>query len=171
MKRIILVLVLFTIIATGSAFADHPKGIGVGVFYGTSSSWGARGWGYGYGHGYYGLSLKVPSIPIFWGINMRITEGYFQLGLMGDKYFIDQVLVKDVGLNWFLGLGLYGNVAFWNDTSSFAFGARLPIGLSWQPIKPLEIFLNLAPSLGIHINPLDFPNGGFGAEFGIRVWF
>ena len=169
MKRILLVLVLFTIIATGTAFADHPKGIGVGVFYGTSSSWG--GWGWGTGYGYYGLSLKIPSIPIFWGINMRITEGYFQLGLMGDKYFIDQVLVKDFGLHWFLGLGLYGNIAFWNDNAAFAFGARLPIGLSWQPVKPLEIFLNLAPSLGIHINPLDFPNGGLGAEFGIRLWF
>jgi len=165
MKRIFLVLVLFTIISAGSAFADHPKGIGVGILYGGTSSWNGWGWG-----GFYGLSLKVPSIPIFWGIHMNVEEHFFSLGLMGDKYFIDQALVKDIGLHWFLGLGLYANIVFFKE-AMFGFGARLPIGLSWQPVKPLEIFFNLSPSLGVQINPIHIPAGGLGAEFGIRLWF
>jgi hypothetical protein len=166
MKRLILVLVLFAIISTSAAFADHPKGLGIGLVYGTSSSWGAGNWG----NGYYGLSLKVPAVPVFWGIHLRVTNDFFALGLMGDKYFIDSALVKDIGLHWFLGLGLYGNIAFASESASFGFGARLPIGLSWQPVNVLELFLNLAPSLGINVNPLDFPAGGLGAEFGIRLW-
>jgi len=192
MKRIFLAFVLFAVITTGSAFATHPKGLGIGLFYGASSSWGASGWGYGYGHDYYGLSLKIPSVPIFWGVHMRIKEGFFSLGVIGDYYLIDSVLVKDIGLHWFLGLGFYGSVAVYDTyhysyypyypyypyrtsekerESSFGLGGRLPIGLSWQPVKPLEIYLNLAPSLGLHINPLDFPDGGIGLEIGIRVWF
>ena len=31
MKKILLVLVLFAIITTGTVFADHPKGWGIGV--------------------------------------------------------------------------------------------------------------------------------------------
>jgi hypothetical protein len=165
MKKLVILIALITIIGTGTAFADHPSGLGIGV---VGSYWG--GWGGGYAPGF-ALSLKLPSVPLFWGIGLQIHDGYFGLGVSGDKYLIDQALVKDIGLHWYLGLGGWVNLGFGNDWFGCSLGLRLPVGLSWQPIPLLELFLDIAPSLGVEVAPgFHFPAGGWQPEFGIRLW-
>jgi hypothetical protein len=187
MKKKLIVFALAAILATGTAFAEHPNGMSIGVV-------GSYGWGSDMGAM---LSLKFPSIPIFWavtaGFGSSNNESYFNMGLIGDYYLIDKVLVKEIGLNWYLGLGGWAqlNTHKWNflgreyNSTGFAFGARLPIGLSWQPIPLLEIFLDIAPRLGIAFSPevksdsgrvlkesgADFPVFGYPLELGIRFWF
>lgn len=177
MKKIIIVFALAAILATGTAFADHPDGWGVGIVGGYYGGWE----GGGYPH--FGLSLKVPDLPIFWGINLNISSYYFGLGVTGDYYFIDKILAPDINLHWFLGVGGWVNLGIWNTGNkdggvAFGLGARVPIGLSWQldlggsPLTFLEIFLDVAPSLGVYIAPgFHFPAGGWPIEFGLRLWF
>ena len=168
MKRLVLVLVLFTVLAAGAVFADHPKGkLGIGVQGGTSGSWES---GAGLHNGG-ALSLKIPSIPLFWAARIDIWDGFFFLGVSGDNYLIDNLLVKDIGLSWYLGLGLGVGIGL-GDTFALGISGRLPIGLSFQPIPLLEVFLQVVPSLGVSVMPsFHFPYGGWGGDIGIRLWF
>jgi len=182
MKKKLFVFVLAVVIAGGTAFADHPKGTGIGVV--------------GFYPGGAGLSLKLPSVPIYWAVSLGFYSGYdsyLSLNVSGDYYMIDNKLVGP--LHWFLGVGgflgfntftnNYHNVDYsWTD---LAFGARVPIGLSVQPIPLLEIFLDIAPSLGLGINGEQAytyngnkyvnKKGGVGLyfalpiELGLRLWF
>jgi len=93
------------------------------------------------------------------------------LGVSGDKYLIDSTLVKNIGLSWYLGLGLGVGIGL-GDPLGFGVAARLPVGLSFQPIPLLEIFLQVVPNLGVSVLPsFHFPYGGWGGDIGIRLWF
>jgi hypothetical protein len=162
-KKILLVLIL-VVVFSGAVFADHPENkLGIGVMGRWSGLWD--------GIGYPGaaLSLKVPGVPIFWGINLGFDSNYFSIGVSGDKYFMEGALVSDIKLHYFIGLGLWADLTRAGDTY-LSFGARLPIGLSWHLVDPVEIFLDVAPSLGVSINPFHFPAGGWPIELGIRLW-
>jgi hypothetical protein len=188
MKKLILAVVLAAILATGTAFADHPSGFGIGVV-------GQFGWGIGGAGNNGGLSLKIPGLPIFWAVNFGAGSNYFAFGLTGDYYMIDQALPVQT-LHWFLGLGGFFNLYAYNQTfynsvkASYThvdFGLRVPIGLSWQPIKLLELWLDIVPSFGIYIDgegtytynnySHTYHEGGTGfhwglpLELGIRFWF
>jgi hypothetical protein len=190
MKRVVLVLALAAIIATGTAFADHPEGFGIGLV-GQYSSWGFGGQGGG-------LSLKIPGVPIYWGINAVIGGNSIGAGITGDVYVIDQNL--NGPFNWFFGVGGYFTFSSWSYAASYSYaaysatymdgGVRAPVGISFQPTELLEIFIDIAPSIGVNIfsgytrktnyplyNDDDTVSGsvglGWGApvEIGIRLWF
>jgi hypothetical protein len=198
MKKIVLVIALAAIMGTGTAFADHPSGFGIGV---VGNFWLGRDWG-GVGGG--GLSLKFPGVPVFWAINFggggSHDGGNFGFGLTGDYYIIDKSIVPT--LNWFFGIGGFFNFyAWWNSYynrydnrrdewswSHINFGIRLPIGLSWQPVKFLELWIDFAPSFGLGIDTdsnhkYRYDNRDYGHEFwigthwgfpfeiGLRFWF
>ena len=157
MKKLLFVFVLAAIIAAGTAFADHPDGWGVGV---------QGGWSGGIGGA---LTLKFPSVPVFWAVDLGGFGGTLWVQLAGDYYFIDSQLIPT--LHWYVGGGVYVNLAL-GDNLGLAVGARIPIGLSWQPIPLLEIYLQAVPSIGLSIFPEMglYPNF-FGANLGIRLWF
>jgi hypothetical protein len=162
-KVLFIIVVLFLVIGAG-AFADHPDGLGIGLdlTYGYNGGLGPA------------LSLKLPSIPIFWTLSMGISSEWFLLMATGDYYFIDKPLVPDIDLGWYLGLGLYFNLMTWKGGDlGLGLGARLPIGLSWQPrqVDILELFFDVAPSLGLALAPVYFPQWDVNVDFGIRFWF
>ena len=165
MKKILLVSILVLVIA-GAAFADHPSDkFGIGLMGGYYGGWEGGGWGHT------ALSLKLPNIPIYWAINLGFDESYFRMGLSGDYYLVEGVLVSDINLHWFAGLGAWANLGFFSNDAYISFGGRLPIGLSWHVIEILEIFLDVAPSLGVQVTPkFYFPSGGWPIEIGIRIW-
>jgi hypothetical protein len=161
-KRLLLVCIVGLLAV--NAFADHPSDkVGIGLF---------LGGGYGsVGGGLFnpGLSLKIPRVPVMWGINASFG-GATGISLSGDYYFFDADLIKDgsFNLDWFLGLGGFGHFYFGNNFS-FAMGARVPIGLSWHINKMFELFADVAPGIGVSFtsNPLYFTLGG---ELGLRLW-
>ena len=170
MKKTLFVFVLVAVLATGTAFADHPSGLGIGVQGGGNGNWGTSG----YGHSNLALSLKVPSLPIFWAISASIGEKHFGTGVSGDYYLIDSNIVPSIGLHWYLGLGVGVGLWGFNDKLGLGASGRLPIGLSWQPpsVKILEIFLQVVPNIGVQVLPdFHFPYGGWGGDLGIRLWF
>ena len=163
MKKTALVLVALLALSM-AAYADHPNKLGIGIV-------GGSGYGSGTIGGDIGLALKLTSMPIYWQANVRLSSGYFGLGVTGDKYFYDQNLLREGSfkLDWFLGLGGYANLGL-GDSAAAAIGARVPVGLSWHITKEFELWLDVAPSLGIGIVPFNFPDWNVGGELGFRVW-
>ena len=170
-KKLVLVVALAAVMVVGTAdklFASpvHPDGWGVGALWGGSVDGGLTS--------NVALSLKAPNLPVFWGIRLGLGGGTTWVGLQGDVYIMGGEIVPTLG--WFLGLGLYGNF-FLGDDFALGFGARVPIGLTWQPIQIFELFLNLAPQIGGYMythgdGGFEFPHGGFfGFEIGLRLWF
>jgi hypothetical protein len=191
MKRFALVGLLALVLSTGAVFADHPKGWGIGAM------WRGGFFGTAAGHGG-AITFKAPSLPVFWGISFgagsNSDTSYFSLGLTGDYYFLDQKISGPLG--WYVGIGGFGDFyshsyKYQSKTWTYSYldlGARLPVGLSLQPLNFLEFFLDIAPSIGLGIDfegkDKDYPiNGGvyheggmgvfWGApvELGFRFWF
>jgi len=181
MRKLILSIALIAILATGTVFADYPGGLGIGLQGGGGGAW--EGGGGFAAHRGAALSLKLPDMPIFWTIDARFNEWYTFIGVAGDTYFIHAPLVDNI-LHWYIGWGLGVGLGFWNSDwagdSSLLFDvfARLPIGLSLQlplnagPLNVLEFFLQVVPTLGVHVSPnFSFPAGGWGGNLGFRLWF
>jgi hypothetical protein len=161
-KRLLLVCLM--VLLTGIVFADHPAdGVGIGLYFGGGSGT--------VGGGLFnpGLSLKFPSLPVFWGANAFFgsTTG---LGVTADFYLFDRDLVKDgsFDLDWFLGIGGFGHF-FFGNTTYLALGARLPIGLSWHMNRTFELFLDVIPAVGLRFTK-DFFYWAGGGELGLRAW-
>ncbi|MDR2259313.1 MAG: hypothetical protein LBE14_09220 [Treponema sp.] len=170
MKKLILAVLLGLMLCTVGAFAEHPDGWGVGIL-------GRWGWGWtGDGAGGAALSLKAPSVPVYWGFSLGFREHYFGLTATGDYYLIDQTLIPEANFGWYLGLGGFASFHIWENFSALTAGVRFPIGISWRPLDALELFLDVAPGLGIGAyfgdkSGLYFPAGEFPLELGLRFWF
>jgi len=172
MKKIVLVVLVGLLIGT-AVFADHPNSLGIGII-------GGGGYG-GEGFGYPGLSLKVPGVPVFWGIYCPINSYGSGVGVTGDYYLFDSNLVTNdltnedgtykLRLDWYLGLGGFMHMFFWPDDFNFDIGVRVPVGLSWHIIKELELFFGIHPGVGFWFGDGRFPVHIFiGGELGLRLW-
>jgi hypothetical protein len=186
MKKLFMVGVLGLALGITGVFAQHPGGLGIGIQGGFAFA-GSGG----------GLSLKLPSLPIYWVINLNFggnnreyNTSWLTFGLSGDYYFYDQALVPEIGLGWYLGGGGY----FWYSGHTYHFpnsgdnrtwaliglGGELPIGLSWMipiPVK-LELYIQAVPHIGFKIALAESYNSnydtgldwGFDGNIGIRIW-
>ena len=174
MKKILFVLVIGLLVCS-AVFSDH-EGLGIGVVGG-----GGGGLGYGSEYGNVGLSLKIPVLPIFWGVYGNFLRGHKGFGFTADYYFFDSYLIDrtlsgsdgsgyDLKLHWFLGGGLFFNLFTGGDKKYFDLGVRLPVGLSWHIINPLELFLAIAPGIGISNWKDNIFFLGVKGEIGLRLW-
>ncbi|MDR0314020.1 MAG: hypothetical protein LBI14_10535 [Treponema sp.] len=172
MKKFILVLVLAVLVA-GAVFADRPSGFGIGAM-GQTQGWGWKGFVYTETYGL-AVSLKIPSVPIFWGVHLYFYKGSLAVGVSGDYYLIDKTIIPSVNFGWYFGLGAYAGVNLKSGSFDIHAAARLPVGLYIIPVDFLEVYFAVVPHLGVAvaINPIgvNFPYGGLGAEIGIRFWF
>jgi hypothetical protein len=165
MKKLFLVFLASALVSV-AAFADHPKGMGIGAVAG--GNFGTEGSGSDIG-----LSLKLPSMPIFWAFRLGFSSSYTSLGVTGDKYFVDENLFKEGSfrLDWYAGVGGYANLGVVGSDAFAALGARVPIGVSWHITKEFELWLGLAPSLGLSLMPeFRFPDFFIPGELGLRIW-
>lgn len=173
MKKGLLVLILAAILTTGTAFANDPRpdGFGIGVVAGGVGVW-ESGAGFGWN---YGLALHLADI--YWGINLRVQSNWVYIGATGD--FLTLLGGNITGpLGWYIDAGLYGAIGLWNPDEgdggvSFDIGARLPIGLNLN-FQVVDIWLAFVPRLGVGIRTFGddtlFLGGGWGPEFGFRIW-
>jgi len=162
MKRLLFVCMVLVVSIPG--FADHSAGMGIGAVVG--SSYGASGVG-----GTLGVSLKLPSLPVYWAAGMQLDGDSFSVVATGDWYLIDTDLYSENGFNldWFLGAGVYATMGLHKDETQFSLGARLPIGFSWHASQKVEVFFDVAPAVGFTTEPR-FPAWGISAELGFRMW-
>ena len=109
------------------------------------------------------LSLKLDKSPAVLGLGLSIRPDLFRIGATADWWLYHQHLAGILSL--YMGPGLYLSAG----TGVFDFGARIPVGLQAFVIDPLELFVELAPSLGFSGGT--FPAWGVQGAFGFRFWF
>jgi len=191
MKKIVLIVALIAIIGVGTTFAgEYPNGFGIGIFgqYGFGDIGGTGG----------GLAIKLPGVPVFWGLNVGLDSGtdwsYLGFGLIGDFHFIENSLGGN--LNWWLGIGglfrmdLYSQTfryASNSDTADYNYiniAARIPVGVNIT-FSTFDLYFQAVATLGARLySGYDFTlwgiqfkedsTVGFGwgvpLELGIRFW-
>jgi hypothetical protein len=153
-KIMIIALILVTVVAM-SGFADT---FGVGAAFSLNAIGGLPSAAM--------LSVKVPQLPILWGIGLQLGGGTFNLAMTADWWLYQQNLVSFIGL--YVGPGLYLSVP-----EPFEIGGRVPVGLNAYPLDFLEIFIELAPALVFFSSDagITIPNFRLQAAFGFRFWF
>ncbi|MDR2521267.1 MAG: hypothetical protein LBC72_01760 [Spirochaetaceae bacterium] len=162
MKKFVLAGIVFLTLAGTFAYADHPDGFGIGIQGGGA---GAAGFG-NYGGD---ITLKIPSIPIFWAGGVVLFPGYMSISVSGDKYLIDNEIVSMLG--WYFGLGVGAHIGMGSELG-IAAAFRVPIGLTFQPVDMLELYLQVVPQIGLSILPgIGLWPHFWGGNLGIRLWF
>lgn len=114
------------------------------------------------------ISFRLPKFPAVFGIGGTIAAngGQSELALLADWWLASGHLVGFV--NYYVGPGVFANFA---SSGAYA-GLRIPVGLNAFPIKPLELFVEIAPSFGIIMpDAVNFGWSGFQTGFGFRFWF
>ncbi len=110
------------------------------------------------------ISLKLDKLPLL-GFGFSIGSGQTDIGLTADWWFYHEKVGGPFSV--YIGAGGYGEY----NNGTFGLGARLPIGLQFFPLKPLELFIEAAPRAGLALgNPIQFPVWGVQAAVGFRVW-
>ncbi len=152
-KTLIIAIVLILVVAVPMTFAT-----GVGAAFGLPFGGGLPG-------SNVMLSLRVSQIPFLMGLGFSIGETESSFGFTGDWWMAKGNLFSF--FNYYLGPGFY--VGYQNE---LFLGGRLPIGINVYPIKNLELFLELAPTLAVGIgDAITFPVFGFQSSLGLRFWF
>ena len=111
------------------------------------------------------LSLKLDEFPAVFGLGVSIGSS-IRIGATADWWLWGMDL-GDI-LYLYVGPGLYARIG-----GGFDVGARVPVGLQFWVIDPLELFLEVAPAIGISLigGALDFPDFKLQSSLGFRFWF
>src|SRR5208337_3441157 len=110
------------------------------------------------------LLLHLPDFPLMMGIGVNSTPG---IGVTADYWFAQGNLPSIFA--WYLGVGGYLSLDLGSTTSVTA-GGRLPIGFqAWPVRRVLEIFVEVAPAVGIDLVPTGF-DWHLQAAIGLRFW-
>lgn len=162
MKKKSIILILLTLLVIPAAYSN--TGLGAAFTYGLDN--GANNTGAA-------LSINTPAIP---GTvqNIRLTfdgSDYFSFSISDDWWVVQENITGKLDL--YIGLGFYAGVTVVNnEDTDFSLGARLPIGLTMKPIDFIELFLEVAPAMGVGFEPtIYFPSWNVQAALGLRLWF
>ena len=152
-RVLIVCLLLF---AVAPIVLSAETGVGAAFFFSQNGFGGAA------------LNLSHPKIPgTILGLRGSFGEDVTTIGIYDDWWLYHSKLAGAISL--YLGPGFFVNAMLAEEgDSSVDFGGRLPIGLRFFPIKPMELFIEIAPTLGIYPN---IPTFGLQAALGIRFWF
>ena len=159
MRKTVLLILTVLLLSTMSVSAVGISAIGGAFSFSTSEIEAAIPGG--------ALSIKLDSIDPILGFGVRVDEDSFHMGVTADWWVYKEPLVD--AINLYLGPGGYVNLAV-NGSTSVDLGLRIPVGLQMFPIDPLELFIELAPKVGIGF-PIQFPTWGLQGALGFRFWF
>lgn len=155
MKRLVLALGLtLGLVATSASALAIGGAFSVGVLGGLPSS--AM------------LSVKLDNVAPVLGLGVSVGGGTMHIGATADWWLYHTALGGPFWL--YLGPGGYVDVQT-GSTATIGLGLRLPIGLQFFVLKPLELFLEVAPRAGLTFNPTQFPVWGIQGALGFRFWF
>jgi hypothetical protein len=115
------------------------------------------------------LSVKFDKLPLLMGFGFTIGTNQFGFGATADYWAVHEkaFAIGKLPFEYYLGPGAYAGYS-----GALDLGGRFPIGLDVYPMKNLEAFIEVAPTLVIQFaNPVRFPVFGFQSAFGVRFWF
>jgi hypothetical protein len=159
-RRIVLVLALLAVAATGALAKQKDIGIGVEYVFSYAPLGVLNG---------FAITGSPPVLPIVFGLNLSFGGGSFNLGVTGDWWLFQRGLTGPLAL--YAGPGLFLTAGL-GASAAVAFGARGIVGLQLFPIEPLEFFIETGVNVGIAIS-----GAGAGLSWGIpfalggRFWF
>ncbi len=158
MKRILIVALVLMLLASTGAFAARGGGFGIG----------GEGALYFAGTGglpvYAMLTLHFPRVPLMFAIG--VTQA-LDIGFTADYWFAHGNLGGP--FSYYVGIG--GYLALSPGSGGIAAGGRLPLGLQLWPFgQSFEIFLEVAPAVGVSIVPTGF-DWHLQGDLGFRFWF
>ena len=158
MKKRIIVALAVLLIATSGAFALTQSGLAIGgegaLYFGGTGGLPAGAM----------LMLHFPGFPLMLGIGVSDSVA---IGLTADYWLAHGNLVSI--FDWYAGVG--GYMSIYPSPTKIAVGARLPLGLQVWPFgQNLELFLEVAPAIGLSLIPTGF-DWHFQGALGLRFWF
>lgn len=163
MKKKIITILLTLFLFTSASFAKDSTQV--------HGSW-ALGLQAGYvvnGLGGFSVTFKVPKVPLLFAADFGFSSHHFTIGATGDYWLMNPQIVGP--LYWYFGPGGAVSVKGGDDFGLFV-GPRFVIGLDVFPVKPLEIYLQLAAQIGFGMdNDSACLGWGFPLNLGIRWWF
>jgi hypothetical protein len=154
MKKILIIVCIILLASSTGAFAAKGSGFAIGGegsldFAGIGLPGGAL------------LTLHLPRFPLMLGIGVSTP---LAVALTAD-YWIAHGPLASI-FTWYVGVGGY----FTFGSSSADIGARVPIGIQIWPLgQTLELFLEIAPAVGVIFVPTAFAPHVQGA-LGFRIW-
>ena len=155
-KKILLLVLAILMIASASSFA-----IGIGGAF-SFSPIGSSPYNGG------ALSLKIDDLPLL-GVSVSASNGQFNIGGTADWWMYNEPLVEI--LNLYAGIGGFASISLGTSTN-FDLGVRIPVGLNIFVLDPLELFLEVAPAVGVTLGDnFNFPSWGLQSAIGFRFWF
>ena len=111
------------------------------------------------------ISFHIPQVPLMFGIGVSSP---IALAATAD-YWAAHGSLSSI-FTWYAGIGGYLAIDLGPGATVTA-GGRIPIGLQAWPIgEMLELFIEIAPAVGIILVPTGFDWHLQGAV-GLRVWF
>ena len=156
-SRVVLLAALLVLAACGSAWA---KGSGFAI--------GGEGALYLAGNGGLPMSamltFHVPQVPLMFGLGVRNP---LAIAATADYWAAHGSLTNIFA--WYAGIGAYLSFDV-SPGGSITAGGRIPIGLQAWPVgQVLELFVEVAPAVGVILVPTGFDWHLQGAV-GLRVW-
>ena len=159
MKKILLIFIILAVAATFTVSASA-----IGVAFSLNSLESATG--------DLAITGKLSQFPPVLGLSFSLGSEATRVGLTADWWMYHKPLVGIISL--YVGPGAYVNIAGNGDTTNLNLGARVPFGFQIFPFgadPELEIFVEIAPRLGLLIqDPITMDYGIQGA-IGGRLWF
>ncbi len=158
MRKMLVVTCVVMVVSAAGAFAARPSGFAIG---GEGSLYFAGSGGLPAGAM---LTLHLPGLPLMLGIGISSAT---ELGLTADYWLAHGNVVS--ALDYYAGIGGWLSVEL-NGPGVVA-GGRIPLGLQLWPLgQVLELFVEIAPAVGLVIVPTGFAWHLQGAV-GLRFWF
>jgi len=161
MKKKSIIFILLMMMVIPAAFSD--TGLGPAFTFGFDGNQANAG---------AVLSINTPAIPgTVQNVRLAFNEtDYFSFSVSDDWWVVQENITG--GLDFYVGLGFYTGVTIIDKKADFSLGARVPVGLSFKPINFMELFLEVAPAMGVGFKPtIYFPSWNVQAAIGLRLWF
>lgn len=168
MKKFLIAAAFAAGMAT-SAFAAHSsmEGLALGVEWRGDYVFGGNSFANGAA-----FTFKLPGIPPVFGLSFYIGNA-FSMGLTADWWLWKPTLASGaIDVCLYVGPGLYGQVLL-GSTFNLDLGLRIPVGLQLWVLQPLELFIEIAPAIGVGGigGTISFPRVTLQSAVGLRFWF
>lgn len=118
------------------------------------------------------ITFKLNSVPLIFTVGIP-SFSPLAVGVTADYWVLNDNLVGP--LNWYIGAGLFAQIYTDSDEhmdAGFFGGVRVPVGLNmFFADNMFEVYVQLAPGLGIGIGNGIHPDFIIPFNYGIRFWF
>ena len=118
------------------------------------------------------LTINTPSIPgTVQTLRLAFNGSEYVDFAISDDWWVVQNNLTGI-LDFYIALGFNAGFSISDGSADFQLGGRFPLGLTTMPVDFLELFLEVAPAIGLGFEPeVYFPAWNIQGALGFRLWF